>query len=179
MNAILRNSLKQISLYTFVTQFISAAQPWQPCCWHPYKFTIMLAGWDSNPRWSCFTGLTARTVRPLRQPANIIYPIKEYTWLFIQCVSQRGTMHTVLPILETRSIIIIILHINTSKTTRVNTRLRLIYLRIYHAMLRGKDSNLRPSGYEPDELPLLLPHYAKRKTASRNWFIKSKLLPSE
>ena len=108
MNAIHRNSLKQISLYTFVTQFISAAQPWQPCCWHSYKFTIMLAGWDSNPRWSCLTGLTARTVRPLRQPANIIYPIKEYTWLFIQCVSQRGTMHTVLPILETRSIIIII-----------------------------------------------------------------------
>ena len=107
MNAIHRNSLNQISLYTFVTQFISAAQPWQPCCWHSYKFMIMLAGWDSNPRWSCLTGLTARTVRPLRQPANIIYPIKEYTWLFIQCVSQRGTMHTVLPILETRSIIII------------------------------------------------------------------------
>ena len=27
--------------------------------------------------------------------------------------------------------------------------------------LRGKDSNLRPSGYEPDELPLLHPAAAK------------------
>lgn len=30
----------------------------------------MLAGWDSNPRWYCYIGLTARTVRPLRQPTN-------------------------------------------------------------------------------------------------------------
>ena len=34
------------------------------------------------------------------------------------------------------------------------------------AWLRGKDSNLRPSGYEPDELPLL--HPAKAFYCTRN-----------
>ena len=90
----------------------------------------------------------------------IIHPMRFTTWNDAYGASQIGnTFH------HNHNFI---LHINTSKTTRANTRLRLIYLRIYHAMLRGKDSNLRPSGYEPDELPLLLPHYAKRKTASRN-----------
>lgn len=112
MNAIHRNSLKQISLYTFVTQFISAAQPWQPCCWHSYKFTIMFAGTVGFEPTTY--GLTVRCATATPHP-HIIYPIKEYICVFTQCVSQRGTMHTVLPESETRSIIIIILHINTSK----------------------------------------------------------------
>ncbi len=36
---------------------------------------------------------------------------------------------------------------------------RLLYQLSYAAKLRGQDSNLRPSGYEPDELPLLHPAF--------------------
>ena len=29
---------------------------------------VLRTGWDSNPRWSCDTGLTVQTFRPLKQP---------------------------------------------------------------------------------------------------------------
>src|ERR1041385_6286198 len=36
-------------------------------------------------------------------------------------------------------------------------------------LLRGKDSNLRPSGYEPDELPLLHPAATYSRDRARAW----------
>lgn len=30
-----------------------------------------MTGWESNPRWSCDTGLTVQTFRPLKQPVNV------------------------------------------------------------------------------------------------------------
>src|SRR5436305_9389898 len=35
--------------------------------------------------------------------------------------------------------------------------------------LRGKDSNLRPSGYEPDELPLLHPAASYSRDRAGSW----------
>lgn len=32
----------------------------------------MRIGWDSNPRWSCDTGLTVQTFRPLKQPIHFV-----------------------------------------------------------------------------------------------------------
>ena len=34
------------------------------CANHSTTRAILLTGWDSNPRWNIFTGLTVRTVRP-------------------------------------------------------------------------------------------------------------------